>query len=156
MEVKEDEQKDQVGGLKKFRKIGRSVKMVTSLTQNLNLTKAEGTENTTLATHDVQVRPARTVRRAAIADSTATDQAEIKRNVEKIIEEKTHRFVLHPHSSFRFYWDLISIIILMINVVTIPLGKIFEIIFKKFLELSFYLVEENHYLRTIKEGLNEV
>ena len=58
-----------------------------------------------------------------ILSPPCTDQAEIIRNVEKIMEEKTHRFVLHPHSSFRFYWDLVSIIILMINVVTIPLGE---------------------------------
>ena len=36
--------------------------------------------------------------------------------------KNSHMFVLHPHSSFRFYWDIVSIVILMVNVVTIPLG----------------------------------
>ena len=47
MQVEEAEKKDQIGGLRKFRKIGRSVKMVASLTQSLNMTNSEGTDNPT-------------------------------------------------------------------------------------------------------------
>ena len=64
-------------------------------------------------------------RRAALATAEQNEETNMRRQVEKILTEKEHLFVLHPHSSVRFYWDLASIIILLINVVTIPLGEFF-------------------------------
>ena len=64
-------------------------------------------------------------RRAALATAEQNEETNMRRQVEKILTEKEHLFVLHPHSSVRFYWDLASIIILLINVVTIPLGECF-------------------------------
>ena len=138
-ESEEAEKGDQVSGLRKFRKIGTSIKMVTKLSSTFIGSDDDPTRDTTTQVTNRSNGGARKTRRAAlVSDNTANDSAEIKRNVEKIISEKTHSFVLHPHSSFRFYWDLVSILILMINVVTIPL------------ELSFYLAEESEKLRGIK------
>ena len=117
------EKEDQVTGLKKFRKIGTSIKMVTKLSTTFIQADDEDNPDRQNAISPSKMGPNRKSRRAAIvSDNTANDSAEIKRNVEKIISEKTHCFVLHPHSSFRFYWDLVSIVILMINIITIPLG----------------------------------
>ena len=74
-----------------------------------------------------ELDPARMTRTRRVALTTHSDVNEetaMRRQVEKTLTEKTHLFVLHPHSSFRFYWDIVSIVILMINVVTIPLGKL--------------------------------
>lgn len=122
-EQAEEEKKEQTAGLRKFRKIGTSVKMVTKLTSTATTHSDQPTVEPTRGIRGNQT----TTRRAALAShDSENDSYQIKRNVEKIINEKTHRFVLHPHSSFRFYWDLVSIIILLANLVTIPLGEIFS------------------------------
>jgi len=141
MEVENEEENkekdDQVKGLKKFKKIGTSIKMVTKLSTTFIQTDDEDNpDRQQVGQSKLANRKSR--RAAIVSDNTANDSAEIKRNVEKIISEKTHSFVLHPHSSFRFYWDLVSIVILMINIVTIPL------------ELSFYLENTSNQLKTIK------
>ena len=118
-----DESKDQVMGLKKFKSMGTKIKVATKLSSTF-LQDNNGENRNSSTTGNLTTNSlTRKTRRAALATGAVTDSAEIKRTVEKRMSEKTHRFVLHPHSSFRFYWDLVSIIILMINVVTIPLGK---------------------------------
>ena len=91
-------------------------------------------------------------RRAALITETSehNGSVDIKRKLEKVISEKTHTFVLHPHSSFRFYWDMISIVVLMINVVTIPLGWLTNCLSSPISDLSFYLESPNINLQTIK------
>ena len=126
-QAEEEEKKEQITGLRKFRKIGTSVKMVTKLTSTTNIAATAAHSDQTAPAPAETTRTFRanqaTTRRAALASHDAqNDSYQIKRNVEKIINEKTHRFVLHPHSSFRFYWDLGSIIILMANLVTLPIG----------------------------------
>ena len=117
----EEEKNDKVGGLKKFKKVGTTIRLVSSLSANSGI---EGPE-----TREIRDRHKKTRRAALITENGGTDgSVDIKRKLEKVISEKKHSFVLHPHSSFRFYWDMISIIVLMVNVVTIPLGTFFKLL----------------------------
>ena len=144
----EFEEDDKPKGLNKFKKIGTTIKLVSSLSTKIvpDMGDRPSMDSVRVSNRwyyklvifslvrqylkSLSGIPGRSSqsgrqRRAALATHEQNEETNMRRQVEKILTEKEHLFVLHPHSSVRFYWDLASIIILLINVVTIPLGKHF-------------------------------
>lgn len=132
-----DEEDEKPKGINKFKKIGTTIKLVSSLSTKIVPDMGDRPSMDSGIPGRSSTQNARQ-RRAALATAEQNEETNMRRQVEKILTEKEHLFVLHPHSSVRFYWDLASIIILLINVVTIPL------------ELSFFFQQGNQTLAALK------
>ena len=40
-------------------------------------------------------------------------------------QEKVGGWIIHPYSNFRFYWDLISLLLLIVTMIVVPIGITF-------------------------------